>query len=205
MVNTPITEIFGGLVHTVRTAGKDERHMAQPFFTLQLDIQSEKVRSVEDALRQMTKSQPIQDYTCPKTNKHIDANYQSVLEQLPPILILHVKLFSYDKNGGMKKLMKKLDFPMDLEIPRECLLQDRNRVAKSYKLLSVVYHEGTEAHKGHFLTDLYHIGAGLWLRCDDSVVSHVSLSELLHPNAPKTPYLLFYRRYDTLRSNLNRN
>lgn len=200
MVNTPITDIFGGLIHTVRTAGKDELHMRQPFFTLQLDIQSDKVRSVEDALRQLTLTESIQDYTCPKTNKHIEASCQSFLEQLPPILILHVKLFSFDKSGGMKKLMKKLEFPMHLEIPRECLLQDRLRHSKSYKLLSVVYHEGTEANKGHFLTDLYHIGTNMWLRCDDSVVSEISAPQLLHPSTNhKTPYLLVYRRWDTLR------
>jgi ubiquitin carboxyl-terminal hydrolase 10 len=199
MIATPITEIFGGLVHTVRTAGKDELHMRQPFFSLQLDIQSDKVRSVEDALRQLTLTESIQDYTCPKTNKHIEASTQSFLEQLPPILILHAKLFSFDKSGGMKKLMKKVDFPMVLEIPRECLLQDRLRCAKRYKLLAVVYHEGTEANKGHFITDLYHIGTSMWLRCDDSVVSEISVQQLLHPTTPKTPYLLFYRRCDTLR------
>ena len=199
MINTPITDIFGGLLHTVRTAGKDQLHMRQPFFTLQLDIQSDRVRSIEDALRQLTLTESIQDYTCPKTNKNIEASCQILIDQLPPILILHAKLFTFDKNGGQKKLMKRLEFPIDLEVPRECLLQDRPRFAKSYKLLSVLYHEGSEANKGHFITDLYHIGTSLWLRCDDGVVKPISVQQLLHPTSLKTPYLLFYRRCDTLR------
>ena len=68
----------------------------------------------------------------------MDASYQTFLEQLPPILILHLKLFVYDKNGGSKKLLKKIDYPIDLDLPKDCLHIDRNdkKISKSYKLLS---------------------------------------------------------------------
>ena len=82
----------------------------------------------------------IHGYQCPKTKQTIDASYQTFLDQLPPILILHLKLFIYDKDGGSKKLVKKIDYPIDLELPRECLHMDRgsdkNKYSKSYKLLS---------------------------------------------------------------------
>lgn len=38
VINTPIQEIFGGSLFSIRTAGKDRCGNRSPFFTLQLDI-----------------------------------------------------------------------------------------------------------------------------------------------------------------------
>lgn len=40
------------------------------------------------------------------------------LEQLPPVLILHLKCFVYDKDGGSQKLIKDVNFTIDLEITK---------------------------------------------------------------------------------------
>lgn len=69
---------------------------------------------------------------------------------------------------------------------------------KQYKLFAVVYHDGKEASKGHYLTDAFHVGYGGWVRYDDSAVKSVSESHVLHPSAARVPYLLFYRRCDTI-------
>lgn len=102
--------------------------------------QPEKIKSVEDALKSLTSRESIHGYLCPRTKQTVEASYQTFLDQLPPILILHLKLFVYDKDGGSKKLNKKIDYKVDLELPRECLHMDRggdkNRYSKSYKLLS---------------------------------------------------------------------
>ena len=37
--DTPITDIFGGTMLFIRTAGKDTNQTRQPFFSLKLDIQ----------------------------------------------------------------------------------------------------------------------------------------------------------------------
>jgi len=39
-----------------------------------------------------------------------------LLEELPPVLVLHLKWFTYDKNGGLQKCIKQVDFDIDLEI-----------------------------------------------------------------------------------------
>ncbi|RWS29170.1 ubiquitin carboxyl-terminal hydrolase-like protein 4 [Leptotrombidium deliense] len=203
VVATPISDIFGGSILSVRTAGKDVCGNRQPFFTLQLDIQSEKIKSIEDALKMFTSSESLQGYTCPKTKQNVDASYQSFLNQLPPILILHLKLFGYDKDGGSRKLLKKIEYPIDFEFPRECIHHDRsadkNKYSKSYKLLAVVHHDGHESIKGHYITDIFHIGSSLWLRCDDNTIKPISTQQMLNPQPPRVPYLLFYRRCDTLR------
>ncbi|CAG2169716.1 unnamed protein product, partial [Oppiella nova] len=203
--STPIFDIFGGSTLSIRTAGKDVCGNRQPFFALQLDIQSDRVKSVEDALKCLTTSESIQGYMCPKTKQAMDASAQTFLDTLPPILILHLKLFVYDMDGGCRKLMKRIEYPVDLELPRECLHYDKwerekNLQLKRYKLLSVVYHDGSEAIKGHYVTDVYHIGSNQWLRCDDQSVKVIPTLKVLNTDTSRTPYLLFYRRHDTLYS-----
>lgn len=43
---------------------------------------------------------------------------KTTLEELPPVLILHLKYFVYDKDGGCQKLFKKVDYGVDLEITK---------------------------------------------------------------------------------------
>lgn len=69
---------------------------------------------------------------------------------------------------------------------------------KKYKLLAVVYHDGKEATKGHYIADIYHGGYTCWLRYDDSCVKAVPEANVLRHAAPRVPYLLFYRRGDTM-------
>lgn len=67
-------------------------------------------------------------------------------------------------------------------------------------LIAVVYHDGKEAVKGHYLTDVYHIGSSQWIRCDDSNLKVVPSPRIETPDSSRTPYLLFYRRLNTLRA-----
>lgn len=46
VINTPIQEIFGGSLFSIRTAGKDREGFRSPFFDLQLDISVSKVNFV---------------------------------------------------------------------------------------------------------------------------------------------------------------
>jgi len=72
---------------------------------------------------------------------------------------------------------------------------------KQYKLFAVTYHDGKEATKGHYFTDAFHVGYGSWVRYDDSTVKSVPESNVLRPTSPRVPYLLYYRRCDTIGNN----
>ena len=48
----------------------------------------------------------------------MDASKRLTLAQLPPILILHLKRFLYDKQGGCQKLQKEIDYTAELEVNR---------------------------------------------------------------------------------------
>ena len=175
----------------------------QPFLTLQLDIQSEKIINVADAIACNFAEETLDGYMCSKTNQEIEASRSMSLEELPSILVLHLKRFIYDgSSNGCQKLLKNIDFPVDLEINRDILSSNsRSKYPikqRQYKLFAVVYHNGSEATKGHYVTDIYHTGLSTWLRCDDSILKTQSESMVLAHSATSVPYILFYRRGDTM-------
>ena len=140
---------------------------------------------------------------CSKTNKQIEASRSLYLDELPSVLILHLKRFIYDEtsSAGCQKLLKNIDFPVDLEIPKDILSNNsKNKYhpkQRSYKLFAVVYHNGKEASLGHYVTDVYHAGLG-WLHCDDNLIKSMTENMVLAHSASSVPYILFYRRGDTM-------
>ncbi|KAM0735940.1 Ubiquitin carboxyl-terminal hydrolase 10-B [Formica fusca] len=206
---TPLSDIFRGQLRSrVSRAGEQPTDNVQPFFTLQLDVQ--KAESVKNALDILVGKDQVEGMTCSKTRQQIEAWKQVTLEELPVILILHLKWFVYkfDKySNGCSKILKSMEFPVDLKIDGKFLspntVKKLGPKQKQYKLFAVTYHDGKEATKGHYITDAFHIGYGSWVRYDDSAVKSVPESNVLRPTSPRVPYLLYYRRCDTIGNQLN--
>ena len=175
----------------------------QPFFTLQLDIQGEATRSVSDALTAYFSTESLDGYVCSTTKKEVEAKRSLSLEELPPILILALKRFVYSEtSGGCQKVLKAVDFPIDLEVPPSVLSPNsRGRYQakkRQYKLFAVVNHSGSEATKGHYVTNVYHSGLAGWLNYDDGLIKAVAERDVLHQHTTNSvPYILWYRRGDT--------
>ena len=135
-----------------------------------------------------------------------------LIEQLPPILIIHLKCFLYDENDGIKKINKSINYAVNLVLPKSMFLlcmwiflikyfpdilteQARRNAHDRYKLFAVEYHQGDQATKGHYISDVFHPGLQGWLRFDDGNVYVVTSNQVINPTPDKlTPYLLFYRR-----------
>ncbi|KAL6422080.1 hypothetical protein ACFW04_010855 [Cataglyphis niger] len=206
---TPLSDIFRGQLRSrVSRAGEQPTDNVQPFFTLQLDVQ--KAESVKNALEILVGKDQLEGMTCTKTRQQIEAWKQVTLEELPVILILHLKWFVYkfDKySNGCSKILKSMEFPIDLKIDGKFLspntVKKLGPKQKQYKLFAVTYHDGKEATKGHYITDAFHIGYGSWVRYDDSAVKSVPESNVLRPTSPRVPYLLYYRRCDTIGNQSN--
>uniref|UniRef100_A0A3Q1FP70 Ubiquitin carboxyl-terminal hydrolase n=1 Tax=Acanthochromis polyacanthus TaxID=80966 RepID=A0A3Q1FP70_9TELE len=201
-VRTPITDIFGGHIRSVvYQQNSKESATLQPFFTLQLDIQSEKIRTVQEALETLVARESVQGYTS-KTKQEIEISRRVTLEELPPVLVLHLKRFVFEKTGGCQKLTKNIDYPVDLEISKDLLSSGvRSKVVKgqrTYRLFAVVYHHGNSATGGHYTTDVFHIGLNGWLRIDDQAVKVINQYQVVKQTAERTAYLLYYRRVDLL-------
>ncbi|RZF39695.1 hypothetical protein LSTR_LSTR012149 [Laodelphax striatellus] len=213
LVSTPLSQIFQGQWRSrVVRQGASETDNIQPFFTFPLDI--EKAHSVKEALEHITTRNMLEGFTCPKTNRTIEAYQQLYLEELPLVLLLHLKCFDY-RLQTCSKIIKNVEFSIELKIEPKLMATtgkknnnnnntNNNRSPGSsmkereYKLFAVVYHDGKEATKGHYVTDVYHVGYGTWLRYDDANVRAVSQNAVLTPRAPRVPYLLYYRRKDTI-------
>ncbi|XP_041375605.1 ubiquitin carboxyl-terminal hydrolase 10-like [Gigantopelta aegis] len=198
---TPIGDIFAGQIRSaVYRATSAESANLQPFFTLQLDIQNEKIWTVCDALDGLVCKEMVHGYTCSKTKEEVEAARKITLEELPSVLILHLKCFVYDQKGGCQKLLKKIDFEVDLQIKKEMLsatAKSKVQTAhRTYKLFAVVFHHGKNATGGHYTTNVFHPGISSWVKIDDSRIQAVSVQEVLKFSAPRMPYLLYYRRID---------
>lgn len=195
---TPVSDIFRGELRSrlQREGDHSVTDVIQPFYTLQLNI--EKAASVKEALEILVGRDQLEGVTCSKTNQEVVAWQQMTLEKLPVILILHLKWFDY-KVDGCTKIIKTVEFPVELKIDTKILASKKySQKQKMYRLFAVVYHDGREASKGHYITDVYHSGYSSWLRYDDSSVKPVSENNVLRPRTPRVPYLLYYRRCDTI-------
>ena len=64
-----------------------------------------------------------------KTEQEMEISWRVTLEKLPPVLVLHLKRFVYEKTGGCQKLIKNIEYPVDLEISKgnSCVRQKRSR------------------------------------------------------------------------------
>ncbi|CAF3356924.1 unnamed protein product [Rotaria sp. Silwood1] len=194
-----IADIFAGKFRsTVHITGNQKSVIHEPFFTLSLDIKDPKITSLDEALMRFCEQSTLSDYIDSKTRQNVHTNKTMLIEQLPPILIIHLKCFLCDESDGTKKINKSISYTVNLTLPKNILTeQARKHSYDRYKLFAVEYHRGERASDGHYITDVFHPGLQGWLRYDDADVHVVTSSQVMNSSAEKlTPYLLFYRRGD---------
>ena len=84
--------------------------------TVHITSQPDSVLTVPDALLRVSQLQTLQDGPSGPSNP--DASQQTLIEALPPVLVLHLKRFRYDAAaGGVIKISKPVQFSPELEIP----------------------------------------------------------------------------------------
>ncbi|XP_002120858.2 ubiquitin carboxyl-terminal hydrolase 10-like [Ciona intestinalis] len=193
---TPISDMFRGeLCTSVFRPGQKVSVSYEPFFSLPLSVPADHACNVDDALMSLTDKESF----LADGEGQSDASRQQTLESLPPIFILHLKRFVYDKSGGLKKIDKKVEYKTDMVIGKEMLSKSARKLSlnqRTYKLFAVVYHHGEKATGGHYTTDVFHIGLSSWLRIDDQNIKTVHHTEVTRHNPSRTAYLLYYRRID---------
>ncbi|PHH74312.1 hypothetical protein CDD82_4980 [Ophiocordyceps australis] len=181
--STPVSKIFGGLLRSeFRVPGMRDSITLEPYQPLQLDIQPPEVRNVVDALRVLTRPEHLQgDFNSPR-GKNVMATKQVYIDTLPPVLILHLKRFQFEAEGGIRKIWKKVGYPLDLEIPMDVLSRQQRHtmgtIVPKYRLISVVYHHGKNASGGHYTVDVRRQDGVEWIRMDDTVIRRVRTEEV---------------------------
>lgn len=170
---SPIKRIFGGMFRSEVRAHPRTSVIQEPFQSLQLDIGSPDVHNIVDALRKLTRQETVES-TSGTNTKRVK---QTFIDQLPPILILHLKRFHFEtgSGGSTVKIWKKISYPLELEIPHEALSKGQQAIASRkglprYRLTAVVYHHGMNASNGHYTAEVCRQDDREWIRFDDTTL-----------------------------------
>lgn len=75
----------------------------------------QKHNSVLEALEALVMKDKLEGVTCSKTKQQVEAWQQVTVEELPLVLVLHLKCFNY-KLDVCSKIIKALEFPIELKI-----------------------------------------------------------------------------------------
>lgn len=68
-----------------------------------------------EALEALVHKDKLEGVTCSKTNQQVEAWQQVTVEELPLVMVLHLKCFNY-KLDACSKIIKTVEFPIDLKI-----------------------------------------------------------------------------------------
>ncbi|KAK2614988.1 hypothetical protein N8I77_001768 [Diaporthe amygdali] len=177
-IPNPISKIFSGQHREVLRLSRKESVTYNAYQNLSLAIDDPSIKTVIDALKYFHRSEPITS----KNSQGIEVNgtKQTLIETLPPILIMHLKRF-YVNGGEAEKTWKVVRYPLEFEMPQEILSrQTRNRLLAGgrdlpkYKLTGVVYHHGASVTSGHYTVDTLRQDGQEWLRFDDTMITRIS-------------------------------
>ncbi|KAK0181690.1 hypothetical protein PV327_003955 [Microctonus hyperodae] len=72
---------------------------------------------------------------------------QYLISRVPPVLILHLKRFQSQRYGGVRKVTKRVTFPMILDLAPVCKNHEKPIL---YSLFGLVEHSGT-LYSGHYV------------------------------------------------------
>jgi hypothetical protein len=156
--------------------------------------------SLPDCIRAITKELEMtgdEGYATKRANKKViertDAKMVTRFTQLPPVLFIHLKRYSFDRAKGLVKKETTVEFSDTLEIGEEMYAAQGEQMYAAqgpgpvYALRAVVTHMG-EDNAGHFVA--YVSVEGEWWACSDLDTWRVNVSEVLAAEA----YLLFYEK-----------
>ncbi|KAJ8245506.1 hypothetical protein GJAV_G00271450 [Gymnothorax javanicus] len=129
---------------------------------------------------------------CPNCKQHQQATKKLDLWSLPPVLVVHLKRFSYSRYMR-DKLDSLVDFPLRHLDMSEFLINP-NAGPCTYDLIAVSNHYGGMGG-GHYTAFAKNKDDDKWYYFDDSSVSPANEDQIVS----KAAYVLFYQRRDTVR------
>lgn len=194
-IESPITWLFKGKCRSIISNQQQRRVPAsitiEPFHCLHLDVmddqsdfqQSRMIQTLEQALMFSSRQERIDASQLSK---------RTILEELPVVLTLQLKRFTYSARTGPMKLHHFVSYPLDLEIPQSCVYQSVSSRATKYRLVSIVCHQGHHVETGHYTAFCCDV-RNQWKHFNDEKVTSVTENQALDQLA----FLLFYVKLPT--------
>ncbi|XP_076587721.1 ubiquitin carboxyl-terminal hydrolase 8 isoform X1 [Chaetodon auriga] len=160
----------------------------ETFMYLSLPLASTSKCSLQDCLRLFSKEEKLTDNNkvfCRHCKAHRDSTKKLEIWKVPPILLVHLKRFSYE-GRWKQKLQTSVDFSLDnLDLSQYVIGPKQN--LKKYSLYGVSNHYGG-LDGGHYTAYCKNGLKQRWYKFDDHEVSEISTSSVKSSAA----YILFY-------------
>lgn len=163
-VESPILWLFQGKMRS-RVLRKKKSDTIEPFFGLHLDIVQ--YDTLIEAMEGLTRVERLS----PGVEK------QNLIQDLPLVLTIHLKRFTYHPKAGPIKISHNVHFDMEFKIPNSCLvLKDQPDV--NYRLFAAIIHHGDTITNGHYTVVCVNQRGELKWFDDHSVKTLSSLKQL---------------------------
>ncbi|XP_034050962.1 ubiquitin carboxyl-terminal hydrolase 8 isoform X3 [Thalassophryne amazonica] len=160
----------------------------ETFMYLSLPLASSSKCSLQDCLRLFSKEEKLTDNNkvfCRHCKAHRDSTKKLEIWKVPPILLVHLKRFSYE-GRWKQKLQTSVDFPLDSLDLAQYVIGPKNNL-KRYNLFGVSNHYGG-LDGGHYTAYCKNVLKQRWFKFDDHEVSDITTSSVKSSAA----YILFY-------------
>ncbi|XP_022604886.1 ubiquitin carboxyl-terminal hydrolase 8 [Seriola dumerili] len=160
----------------------------ETFMYLSLPLASTSKCSLQDCLRLFSKEERLTDNNkvfCRHCKAHRDSTKKLEIWKVPPILLVHLKRFSYE-GRWKQKLQTSVDFPLDSLDLAQYVIGPKQSL-KRYSLYGVSNHYGG-LDGGHYTAYCKNGVKQRWYKFDDHEVSDISTSSVKSSAA----YILFY-------------
>ncbi|XP_037092293.1 ubiquitin carboxyl-terminal hydrolase 11-like [Pollicipes pollicipes] len=147
--------------------------------------------SLYHCLEQYVHGDLINGWTCPKCRRRHDVYKKFDIWRMPPVLILHLKRFSF---GGstMRKAHGHVSFPLrDLDFSQLSIGPHPETHSLVYDLYAVVEHHGSP-HSGHYTAFCFNQPAARWFFVDDVMLKETAAAKVKDASA----YMLCYAARD---------
>lgn len=163
----------------------------EAFMHLSLPLPSSSKCSLQDCLKSFSKEEKLTDNNrvyCSNCKTRRDSTKKIEIWKLPPVLLVHLKRFSYE-GRWKQKLQTHVDFPLEyLDLSQYVI---GPKTFKKYSLFGVSNHYGG-LDGGHYTAYCKNALKQKWYKFDDQDVSEISVSSVKTSAA----YILFYTSLD---------
>lgn len=125
-------------------------------------------------------------YHCDKCHGLTDSERITKIVEPPCRLVLTLKQFRYDPVSQLRtKLLQQVKLNTFINLDNE-----------DYELYASVVHCGSNLDSGHYYT--FARDGDEWFKFNDCAVIRTTHQELFNLKPPETPYILFYRKLDSI-------
>ncbi|KFP66004.1 Ubiquitin carboxyl-terminal hydrolase 8 [Cariama cristata] len=164
----------------------------EAFMYLSLPLASTSKCTLQECLRLFSKEEKLTDnnrFYCSHCKTRRDSLKKIEIWKLPPVLLVHLKRFSYD-GRWKQKLQTSVDFPLETLDLSQYVIGPKNNLRR-YNLFSVSNHYGG-LDGGHYTAYCKNASKQRWFKFDDHEVSEISASSVKSSAA----YILFYTSFE---------